>query len=105
MLPSDHSPHPVLEMDEWWSLVGSKNNPVWIWLALETKSGRIVSIAFGDRSEQMAQQLDDGLQSYYQKQGIFFTHAWKSYNVLPVEQHFALNRSTNHMERFNPTLG
>ena len=104
MLPSDHSPHPVLEMDELWRFVGSKNNPVWIWLALETKSGRIVSIAFGDRSEQMAQQIYDRLHSYYQKHGIFFTDAWKSYPVLPVDQPFAVNRSTNHMERFNATL-
>jgi len=57
MLPSDHCPHPVLEMDELWSYVGSKDNPVWIWLALEVRSRRIVSIAFGDGSEQMAQQL------------------------------------------------
>lgn len=104
MLPSDHSPHPVLEMDELWSYVGSKDNPVWIWLALEVRSRRIVSIALGDRSEQMAQQLYEGLPAYYQQQGVFFTDAWKSYHILSNEQHFTVNRSTNHIERFNGTL-
>jgi IS1 family transposase len=103
-LPADHQPHPVLQMDELWSYVGSKANPVWIWLALESRTRRIVSFAFGDRSEQTAQQLYQGLPTYYQQQGIFFTHAWKSYNILPAEQHFAINRSTNHIERFNATL-
>lgn len=103
-LPAEHQPHPVLEMDELWSYVGSKANPVWIWVALETRSRRIVSVVFGDRSEQMAQQLYQSLPTYYQQQGIFFTDAWKSYNILPSEQRFAVNRSTNHIERFNCTL-
>jgi IS1 family transposase len=91
-------------MDELWSFVGSKAYPVWIWLALETRSRRIVGVAFGDRSEQTAQKLFQSLPIYYQQQGIFFTDSWKSYNVLPRQQHFAINRSTNHIERFNGTL-
>ena len=103
-LPADHQPHPVLEMDQLWRFVGSKNNPVWIWLALETRSRPIVSIAFGDPGEGMAQQLYPNLPTYYQQQGIFFTDAWRSYNILPQEQHFAINRSSNHIEGFNCTL-
>ena len=91
-------------MAELWRFVGNRDNLVWIWLALETRSRRIVSIAFDGRSEQMAQQLYKGLPSYYQQNGIFFTDAWKSYNILPREQHFAINPSTNHIERFNCRL-
>jgi len=91
-------------MDELWSYVAKKNNAVWIWLALQTRSRRIVSMAFADRSEQTAQQLYENLPTYYRQQGIFFTHAWKSYNILSDEQHFAINRSTNHIERFNATI-
>ena len=96
--------HPVLEMDERWSYLGSKDQLVWIWLALETKSRRIVSVAFGNRSEQMAQRLYEGLPTYYQQQGLFFTDAWKSYHILPKEQQVAISHSTNHLERFNATL-
>jgi IS1 family transposase len=52
----------------------------------------------------MAQQLYPNLPAYYQQQGIFFTDAWRSYHILPTQQHFAVNRSTNHIERFNSRL-
>lgn len=103
-LPASHIPHPAIEVDELWSFVGNKLNVVWIWLALETKSRRIVGCAFGDRSEQAAQRLFNSLPAYYQQNGVFFTDAWPAYSILPIQQHFVIDNATNHIERFNCTL-
>jgi hypothetical protein len=41
----------TLELDELWSLVGKKTNPVWIWIALCRESRQVVAYAVGDRSQ------------------------------------------------------
>jgi insertion element IS1 protein InsB len=35
---------PILELDELWSFVGSKDKQVWIWIALERQTRRIVRL-------------------------------------------------------------
>jgi IS1 family transposase len=83
--------------------VGNKLSVVWIWVALETKSRRIIGCVFGDRSEQTAQRLFNPLPPYYQQNSIFFTDAWSAYHMLPKDQHFVIDKATNHIERFNCT--
>ena len=46
---------PILELDELWSFVGSKKQKVWIWLALERQTRRIVGLAFGGRDEKLVE--------------------------------------------------
>jgi len=99
-----HNSHPAIEIDELWSYVGNKLNVVWIWIALESKSRRIIGGVFGDRSEQTAQRLLSSLPPYYQQNGVFFTDSGPAYNVLPNHQHFVIDNATNHSERFNCTL-
>ena len=99
-----HNSHPAIEVDQLWSYVGNKLNVVWIWIALESKSRRIISCVFGHRSEQTAKRLFNSLPSYYQQNGVFFTDSWPAYNVLPDDQHFVIDNATNHIERFNSTL-
>jgi hypothetical protein len=41
----------VLEMDELWSYVGTKKNPQWLWLVMDSKSRQIVAFHVGDRSK------------------------------------------------------
>src|SRR5687768_344666 len=48
---------PILELDELWSFVASKENTVWIWVALERQTRRIVGLAFGDRSSNTLSQF------------------------------------------------
>ena len=99
---------PVLELDEMWSYVGSKKNKVWIWLALERQTKRIVGLAFGDRSEQTCKELWKSLPADYRKRAVLYTDFWDSYQaVLPKKRHRAVGKGsgeTNHIERFNNTL-
>ncbi len=99
---------PILEMDEMWSYVGKKQNPVWIWLALERQTRRIVGIAFGDRSAATCLELWKSLPPDYRKRAVIYTDLWESYgNVLPSKRHRAVGKETGqtaHIERFNNTL-
>ena len=40
---------PIIEMDEVWSFVGSKEYKIWIRLTINRDTRRIVGAAFGDR--------------------------------------------------------
>jgi IS1 family transposase len=47
----------VLEADELWSYVGSKENPQWLWLVMHSKTRQIVAMQVGPRSKQTAEKL------------------------------------------------
>jgi insertion element IS1 protein InsB len=98
----------VLELDEVWSFVGSKENRVWLWTALCRETKQIVGYFLGDdRSEEGARALreaiapdyrscptySDGLESY---QAAFTGH--------PHHSGGKEEGQTNHMERWNNTL-
>jgi len=68
-----HLERPILELDEIWSYVGSKTNKVWIWLALERQTRRIVGLAFGDRSEKTCRKLWKSFPADYRKRAIMYT--------------------------------
>ena len=40
-----------LEADEMWSYVGAKDCPVWLWLAVERRSGLVVGFHIGERNQ------------------------------------------------------
>ncbi len=98
----------VVEMDELWSFVGSKTHVVWIWLAIDRLTRRIVGVAFGDRSTKTCQALWDSLPPTYRQRAIVYTDQWAAYGqVLPSKRHRQIDkghRQTNHIERFNNTL-
>ena len=41
---------PVVELDEMWTFVKSRENEIWIWLALEVNSRKVLAYAVEDRS-------------------------------------------------------
>jgi insertion element IS1 protein InsB len=43
---------PVLEWDEWWSLVRSKAEPAWVWVALDRETRQAVACCLGERREE-----------------------------------------------------
>lgn len=47
----------LLEADEQWSYVGSKENPQWLWLVMHSKTRQIVSMQVGKRDKQTAEKL------------------------------------------------
>ena len=57
------------ECDEIWSFVNSQKNPVYLWLAIERKTRRLVGVYFGDRSRESTEQFwryakHDALRAY-----------------------------------------
>ncbi len=106
--PSPSPSQLVVEMDELWSFVGHKQQPVWIWLALDRASRKIIGVAFGDRSAQICQQLWDSLPPNYHQRAVLYTDQWDAYAViLPSKRHRPVDKrsgETNHIERFNNTL-
>lgn len=47
----------LLEADELWSYVGSKENPQWLWLVMHSKTRQIVAMQVGSRDKQTAEKL------------------------------------------------
>ena len=47
----------VLEADELWSYVGSKDHPQWLWLVIHSRTRQVVAMQVGPRSKQTAEKL------------------------------------------------
>jgi IS1 family transposase len=99
---------PTLECDEIWSYVGAKANKVWIWLALERATRRIVGIAFGDRSDATCRAVWASLPADYRKRATIYTDYWESYaTIVPSKRLHHGGKDTGEtapIERFNTTL-
>jgi IS1 family transposase len=99
---------PILELDEVWSFVGHKGLKVWIWIALERQTRRVVGFAVGDRSAETCRTLWASLPADYRKRAICYTDFWAAYaSVLPLKRHRPVGKETGetaHIERFNNTL-
>ena len=99
---------PILELDELWSFVGSRGQQVWIWVALERQTRRIVGLAFGDRTTETCRKLWESLPPDYRKRAICYSDFWEPYaKVLPSKRHRPVGKETGetaHIERFNNTL-
>jgi len=99
---------PILEIDELWSFVDNKGQEIWIWIALERQTRRVVGLAFGDRSAETCRQLWQSLPADYRKRAVCYTDFWAAYQaVLPAKRHHAVGKDTGqtaHIERFNNTL-
>ena len=95
--------HPIVELDEMWTFVRSRNNEIWIWLALEVNSRKVLAYAVGDRSIETFKLLWDGLGKIKRK-ALFFTDRWDAYNLIPYKQRIIRRGGTNHIERLFLTL-
>ena len=99
---------PILELDELWSFVQRKSHKIWIWIALERQTRRIVGLAFGDRTAETGRKLWHSLPPDYRKRAICYSDFWEPYtNVVPSKRHRAVGKEsgeTAHVERFNNTL-
>ncbi|MBP8251802.1 MAG: hypothetical protein KAX40_05525 [Herpetosiphon sp.] len=85
-----------------------KGQKIWIWLAFERQTGKIVGIAFGNRSAEIGRALWVSLPADYRKRASIYTDAYKSYPCfLPKNRHRPRKKGsgeTNRIERFNNTL-
>ena len=78
----------VLELDEMWTFVGKRKRKVWLWLAVERASRRIVGWVLGCRGAATGRRLFQALPVRYQRNTIYYTDAWEAYaTVLPAAAH------------------
>ena len=87
-----------------WSFVRKKENEIWIWLALERNSRKIIGYAVGDRSVDTFKRLWDGISDKIKRKAIFYTDRWDAYNLIPYKQRTIRKGGTNHVERLFLTL-
>ncbi len=100
--------HLTVECDEMWSFVRSKNQALYVWLAIDRDTREIVGCFIGDRTRKSARQLWKSLPQEYQEIAIAYTDFWVSYKkVIPSHRHRAVGKETgktNHIERLNNTF-
>ena len=91
------------EVDEMWSYVGTKQQPRWLWHAIDHWSGAVLAYVFGRRQDEVFLQLKALLAPF----GItrFFTDHWGAYaRHLAPETHVPGKRTTQQIERKHLTL-
>ena len=97
----------VLELDELWSFVYSKDNQRWVWIALCRRTRQIVAFYVGDRSEASCRELWNRIPQAYRGCPTF-SDFWDAYQkVLTTGKHHSVGKEsgeTNHVERWNNTL-
>ena len=95
----------MIEADEQWSFVGSKDPVRWVWVALDASTQRVLAMVLGDRT---ARQLGDALPRGYRTGVTVYTDFLASYRaVIPRPRHRPVGKDTGrtaHIERFWLTL-
>ena len=91
------------EVDEMWSFVGKKQEPRWLWHALDHRTRQVLAYVFGRRKAEVFLQLKAlltpfGLTRYY-------TDYWGAYaRHLAPEGHRPGKHNTQQIERKHLTL-
>ncbi len=97
-----------LEADEMWSFVERKSNKQWIWLVLERRTGQVIAVQVGDRSEKSAAALWAKLPPEVRANALILTDRWEAYALaIPAHQHTACGKGsgqTSFIEGFNCRL-
>lgn len=71
-----------------WTFVGRRKCKVWLWLAVERASRRIVGWVLGCRGAATCRQLWQRLPPRFQRHTVYYTDAWEAYaKVLPAAAH------------------
>lgn len=98
-------PDDILELDELWSFVYSKDNVQYVWIALCRRTRQVVAYYIGDRSEASCRELYDRIPEQY-KERKSFSDFWKAYDkVFPNNTSVGKETGeTAHVERWNNTL-
>ncbi|QTA92466.1 Transposase, IS1 family [Desulfonema magnum] len=91
-----------------WSFVGGKYCKVWIWLAIDEDTRKIVGAYVGDRDTEGAEGLWNSLPPVYRQCAVIYTDFWKPYkSVLPSKRHKSVPKDsgkTSYIERLNNTF-
>ena len=97
----------ILELDEAWTFVGTRGNPVWIWVALCRRTRQIVGFWIGGRTEADCQNLFNEIAEPYKFCKSVSDGLVVYANVFGANRHKTLIKKTgetNHVERFFGTM-
>jgi insertion element IS1 protein InsB len=89
---------PAAELDEMWSFVQSKQQPRWLWQAVDHVTGEVLAYVLSTREDKAFLELKALLRPF----GIqhFYTDGWGTYERhLDQEQHTIGKRYTQKIER------
>jgi insertion element IS1 protein InsB len=91
------------EVDEMGSYVGKKQEPRWLWHAIDHRSGKVLAYVFGRRKDEVFLKLKTLLAPF----GItrYYTDYWGAYTRhLDAHEHQPGKRHTQKIERKHLTL-
>ena len=91
------------EVDEMGSYVGKKQEPRWLWHAIDHRSGKVLAYVFGRRKDEVFLKLKTLLAPF----GItrYYTDYWGAYTRhLDAHEHQPGKRNTQKIERKHLTL-
>jgi insertion element IS1 protein InsB len=86
------------EVDEMWSFVQRKQEPRWLWHAIDHRRGQVLAYVFGRRQDEVFLQLKTLLEPF----GItrYYTDHWGAYTRhLDLDEHQPGKRNTQKIER------
>lgn len=91
------------EVDEMWSFVGKKQEPRWLWHAIDHRSGQVLAYVFGRRKDEVFLKLKAllapfGITRYDTDSGGAYTRH------LDADEHQPGKRNTQKIERKHLTL-
>lgn len=90
----------TVELDEFWSFVGSKSKQRWTWLALTSSTRRIGAVVNGRRTDKNCSRLLEKYQNSQIKE--FASDEWQSYpKYIPTNLHYVGKDKTQRVERTN----
>lgn len=105
LMPAE--PGDVLELDELYSFVGSKQHKRWLCLALWRRTRQVVAYAMGDRREATSRRLFRRIPAGYRRCASY-SDFWAAYaKVFRTGRHESVGKGsgeTVHVERWNCTL-
>jgi len=91
-----------LQIDEFWTYVGTKKNKVWLLYAYCPETQEIVAYVFGDRSEKTIKELYAKLAENKIIVDEFCTDNWKAFaKILPKNKHKIGKKYTKNIEGNN----
>jgi insertion element IS1 protein InsB len=97
----------ILELDELWAFVYSRENERWLWTALCRRTRQVVAFVIGDRSAVTCRHLWETIPPAYRRCRTY-TDFWQAYQaVLPERTHHPVGKDTGqtaHQERWYNTL-
>jgi insertion element IS1 protein InsB len=91
------------EVDEMWSYVKRKQEPRWLWHAIDHRSGKVLAYVFGRRQDEVFLKLKALLEPF----GItrYYTDYWGAYTRhIEADKHQPGKHNTQKIERKHLTL-